>query len=36
VLGWTDVLALVIAIIYIAGLRWLAEMRIARRDLLLH
>jgi hypothetical protein len=36
VLDWTGVLAVVIEVLYIAGLIWLAEARIARRDLVLH
>jgi hypothetical protein len=35
VLDWSDALALVIEVFYIAGLIWLAESRMARRDLVL-
>lgn len=35
VLDWSDALALVIEVYYIAGLIWLAESRMARRDLVL-
>jgi hypothetical protein len=36
VLDWTGILAVVIEVFYIAGLMWLAESRMARRDLVLH
>jgi hypothetical protein len=35
VLDWSDALALVLEVLYIAGLIWLAESRMARRDLAL-